>query len=141
MAINFSHLTNSLTISATGMKSQEERMSVIAQNIANAHVRGDSPGGNPYQRKMTLFKSVLDRKRDIEYLGANKVVTDPRPFKFVFDPSHPAANEKGYVKESNVDKIVELADMKEANRAHEANTKVFQTVLNMIQNLNSILKI
>jgi flagellar basal-body rod protein FlgC len=135
-----SSLEKALYIVASGIKAQDDRMLVIAQNIANAHVRPTEAGANPYQRKIIKFSTYYDQDLQTERLGASTISSDLSAFRKVFDPSDPAADKKGYVLEANVNPIIEMSDMREANRAHEANVRVFERTLSMMQNVSSLLK-
>ena len=135
-----SALTKTLYVASAGIKSQDDRMLVVAQNIANAHVRPSEEGKLPYQRKIIKFQSYFDETLQIEKVGPSKIEKDNAPFRKVFDPTDPAANKKGYVLESNVNPIIEISDMREANRAHEANVRAFEKTLHMMQNVINLLK-
>ena len=108
--------------SAAGMKAQGERMKVIAQNIANSSSTGQTPGAEPYRRKMIIFKNKTDKKTGYNVVQVEKIQNDKKAaFGKKFDPSHPAANADGYVLLPNVEPQLENVDMKEAQRGYEAN--------------------
>jgi len=112
-------------VAASALRAQQSRMRVIAENIANANSTSPVAGGDPYRRQMPVFQA-----RDLN--GSTGVVlADVRPdrsdFKLEYDPSHPAANAEGYVRRPNVDTLVEAMDMREAQRAYEANLNVIET--------------
>jgi flagellar basal-body rod protein FlgC len=119
-------LESALSIAASGMRAQGVRLKVVAQNIANASSTSDRTGGEPYRRKIVTFANVLDRELDAKLVEIKKIKEDPSQFNLVYDPSHPAANDKGFVQMPNVNALVEMMDMREAQRSYEAN-------LNMIE--------
>ena len=115
-------LLDAMAISASGMKAQGTRIRVITENVANANTTGDTPGADPYRRQTITFKNEMDKQ-----LGHNKVMvddigTDDRTdFKLKYMPDHPAADDKGYVKMPNVETMIEVMDIREAQRSYEAN--------------------
>jgi flagellar basal-body rod protein FlgC len=124
------NLFEALRISASGLTAEQLRMDVIANNIANATAtRG--PGGLPYRRQQVVFESMLRAARrggvrGEERLGgvrAADIVRDPSPFQQVYDPSHPDADTRGYVRMPNVQLPLEMVDLITAARAFEANAK------------------
>jgi flagellar basal-body rod protein FlgC len=116
----------SLIIAAAGMKAQGDRLRVIAENLANKDSAPKTADGDPYRRKVVTFKNVLDRATNANLVKVDRVRTDDSDFPLKHDPSNPAANADGYVKLPNVNTLVELMDMREAQRSYEAN-------LNMIE--------
>ncbi len=131
---------DSLKISAAGMKAQATRLRTIAENIANANSTADTPGGDPYRRKISTFRAVLDRALGLELVQANKPVLDQSPFEMRHDPNNPAADEKGYVKMPNVKTLIEIADMREAERSYNANLKVIEASRSMLQRALDLLR-
>lgn len=113
-------------IAASGLQAQSTRMRVVAENLANAESTGSTPGADPYRRKLVSFDSALDRASGVSLVAVKRVSADQRPFRMSYDPSHPAADEKGFVKLPNVDSLVELADMKEANRSYQASLQIWR---------------
>ena len=114
-----------MAVAASALKAQSSRMRIIAENIANAESTARTPGGDPYRRQVPVFEA-----RNVD--GATGVaLAEVRPddgdFKLEYDPSHPAANADGYVLRPNVDTLVESMDMREAQRAYEANLNVIET--------------
>lgn len=121
-------LDSALAHSAAGIKTQSARMKVIAENIANADSTGTTPGAEPYRRKLISFSPVLDKKTGAQLVSVDKISRDKKtPFQAKFDPSHPAANEEGYVLLPNVKTSIEMLDMKEAERTYEANLRAIET--------------
>ena len=133
------NLLNALSIAASGMKAQGTRMRVISENIANSESTSQTPGGEPYRRKVLTFKDMLDRATGADMVQANKVMPDASDFSLKYDPSHPAANADGYVLMPNVNPLIEMADMREAERSYEANLSVIQSTKTMLSHTLSLL--
>ncbi|MEH6401961.1 MAG: flagellar basal body rod protein FlgC [Sneathiella sp.] len=133
-------LLKSMAISASGMKAQGERMRVISENLANKDSVGRTANEDPYRRKMVTFKNVLDKSTDARQVIVDKVIEDKTAFGLKFDPSHPAANEDGYVKVPNVNALVEMMDMKETQRSYQANLGVIDASKKMIMQTLDILR-
>ena len=128
-----SELYNAITLSTHGMKAQSTRIRVISENIANAETAAATPNENPYTRKTITFKNVLDRSIDANTVEVSKIRDDTRrPYPVKFMPDHPGADASGYVKTPNVDSLVEMMDMKEAQRSYEANLGVMDQSRSMI---------
>jgi len=125
-------LDRALSISAAGMAAQSTRLRVVAENIANRDSTGQSPGAEPYRRKTVSFTSRLDRSLGAETLRVARIGKDQRDFPERFEPGHPAADARGYVKTPNVDSLVENMDMREANRSYSANLAVLETTRGML---------
>ncbi|HTR14358.1 MAG TPA: flagellar basal body rod protein FlgC [Roseiarcus sp.] len=125
-------LQTSLRIAASGLEAQSTRLRVVSENIANAQSTGASPGADPYARKTVSFDSELDRATGVNLVQVKSISVDRTPFKIERDPGNPAADEKGIVKMPNVDVLVELADMREANRSYEANLQVAKQAADML---------
>jgi flagellar basal-body rod protein FlgC len=126
-------LMESLMISAAGMRAQGQRLRVVAENLANADSVAEVPGGDPYRRKTISFKNQLDRELGMETVQVQKVGEDPSDFRMKYDPGNPAADGKGYVKLPNVNSLIEMSDMREAQRSYEANLKAIEVARNMLQ--------
>lgn len=117
-----SDMWNTMMVSAYGMKAQGERTRIIAENIANANTAALTPEGDPYTRKVITFKNMMDREYGTELVKVEDIKGDTRneyPLKFM--PDHPGANEAGYVRMPNVNTMIEMNDMREAQRSYEAN--------------------
>ena len=126
-------LMESLMISAAGMRAQGQRLRVVAENLANADSVAEVPGGDPYRRKTISFKNQLDRELGLETVQVGKVGEDPSDFRMKYDPGNPAADAKGYVKLPNVNSLIEMSDMREAQRSYEANLKAIEVARSMLQ--------
>ena len=126
-------LMESLMISAAGMRAQGQRLRVVAENLANADSVSEVPGGDPYRRKTISFKNQLDRELGMETVQVSKVGEDPSDFRTKYDPGNPAADPKGYVKLPNVNSLIEMTDMREAQRSYEANLRAIEVARSMLQ--------
>ena len=133
-------LYDSMYISASGMRAQGDRLRVIAENIANAESVGETDGKDPYRRKVIAFKNFLDRDLQADLVKVAKVSTDPSEFRKRYEPGHPAADADGYVSYPNVNPLVEMTDMREAQRSYEANLKVIETSRAMLARAIDLLR-
>ena len=118
---------SSLKIAASGLEAQSARMRVIAENLANADSAAKSPGAEPYRRRIPTLSAMFDRELDAYNVKVGRVALDQSQFKTRYEPGHPAANEQGFVQYPNVDSLIELADMREAQRTYEANLNVVRS--------------
>jgi flagellar basal-body rod protein FlgC len=114
-----------MAVAASALKAQQGRMRVIAENLANANSTARTAGGDPYRRQVPVFQPT--KVNGAEGVRMARVDPDQKDFKTEYDPGNPAADAKGYVKLPNVDSLVEALDMKEAQRAYEANLNVIET--------------
>ena len=130
----------SMAIAASGLRAQTSRMRVISENIANADSTAQRPGGDPYRRKIPTFRSEIDRALDANVIGMGRVRADPTDFRTKYEPGHPSADANGYVKYPNVNSLVEMNDMREAQRSYEANLNVIGATRRMIQRTIDILR-
>lgn len=135
-----SDLVKSMYIAASGMKAQSDRLRIVSENIANAESVGTRPGEAPYRRKVLTFKNVMDRKMETELVKTGKYGYDDSQFIKKYEPSHPAADEEGYVQYPNVNAMVEMMDMREARRGYEANLNVIETSKGMISQTINMLR-
>lgn len=117
-------LTDIFAISGSALKAQDQRMKVIAENIANASTTPNAPGQKPYQRQIVTFKNEFDKALGAYKVGVTGVRNDNSDFIRKYDPSHPAADAQGYVLTPNVNPLVETMDMSEASRSYQANLDV-----------------
>lgn len=125
-------LISAMKTSASGLAAQSMRLRIISENLANAQSTGSTPGSDPFRRKTITFGAELDRLSGATLIGVKAVQGDESPFKLEFDPGNPAANSAGYVKMPNVNLILEMADMREANRSYESNLQVIKQSREMI---------
>jgi flagellar basal-body rod protein FlgC len=117
-------LLNAMTISSSGMKAQGARIRVISQNLANSGTAANTPNEDPYARQVVTFKNVLDKTlgNGATTVAVKTVEVDRKtPFPTRYMPDHPGADANGYVKMPNVTSLIEMADMREAQRSYEAN--------------------
>ena len=114
-------LIASMKVAASGLEAQSTRLRIVSENIANSRSTGDTPGADPYRRKTITFVAELDRSVGASLVEVDRLAEDESNFTAEFDPGNPAADEKGMVKIPNVNVLVEMADMREANRSYEAN--------------------
>jgi flagellar basal-body rod protein FlgC len=130
----------SMGIAASGLRAQAGRMRVLSENIANADSTAAAAGGDPYRRKIPTFTSELDRNLQARTLKMGRISQDQSEFRFKYDPSHPAADANGNVKLPNVNALVEMTDLREAQRSYEANLNVVTATRRMIQRTLDILR-
>ena len=125
-------------IAASALRAQQARMRIIAENLANSNSTSRTPGGDPYRRQIPVFQPT----KVAGALGVTmaRVQADPTEFKSNYEPGNPAADKQGYVKEPNVDPLIEALDMKEAQRAYEANLNVIETMRSMDSRTLDLLK-
>jgi len=126
-------LLRTLRISAAGMKTQGTRLRVISENIANVDSLPTAPGMQPYRRKVVTFRNELDRAIGVDTVRVDRIRTDQSEFSRRYDPSHPAAGPDGYVQAPNINSLVEMTDMREAQRSYEANLGVIKASKSMLQ--------
>lgn len=131
---------NSLKIAATGLHAQSARMRVIAENMANASSAAKEPGADPYRRRVPTFKAVYDRELSAQKVEIGRVAYDQSDFQSRYEPGHPAADERGYVLYPNVNTLIEMVDMREAQRTYEANLNVVSVTRQMLGGTLDILK-
>lgn len=130
----------SIAIAASGLRAQAGRIRVISENVANAESTAQTPGGNPYRRRVPTFRAEMDRALDARVVAAGPVRTDQSDFPTKHEPGHPAADAAGNVKYPNVNPLIEMTDMRDAQRSYEANVNVIGSTRTMIQRTLDILK-
>ncbi|MEA2991321.1 MAG: flagellar basal-body rod protein FlgC [Alphaproteobacteria bacterium] len=130
----------SISIAASGLRAQAGRMRILSENIANADSTASAPNGDPYRRKIPTFRSEMDRALDARVVELGRVTTDQTAFRSKYEPGHPAADANGNVKYPNVNSLIEMTDMREAQRSYEANINVIGATRRMIQRTLEILK-
>ena len=126
-----SELSNAMQSAASGMRSQATRMRIIAENLANANSTGGAPGTDPYRRQIPLFANMVDRETGASLVDVKRVAKDMSDFGLRYDPHHPAADDKGYIQLPNVNGLIEMMDMREAQRSYEANLNTMTTTRRM----------
>lgn len=120
-------IIKTMRISSAGMRVQGERLRVISQNIANADALPQDTTGKPYRRQVVTFKNELDKSLGLKTVRVDKVQPDKSDFGKRYEPSHPAADPDGYVQTPNVNTLIEMTDMREAQRSYEANLNAIKT--------------
>ena len=126
------YLTSAIKVAASGLGAESTRLRVVSENIANSNATSNIPGGDPYTRKLVNFGSELDRASHASMVTVDSVDRDTSEFRVEFDPSHPAADSAGYVKMPNVNPLIEMADMRDANRSYQANLQVLKQARDLI---------
>jgi flagellar basal-body rod protein FlgC len=133
-------LNTSMIVAASGMRAQSTRMRIIAENIDNANSTAQTPGADPYRRKVATVKSDFDRELNATLVKPGKPVSDMTEFRMQFDPGNPAADTKGYVKLPNVSSLIEVMDMREAQRSYEADISVMEASKSMLARTVDLLR-
>ena len=133
-------LIKSIAVAASGLRSQSGRMRIISENIANADSGPERAGAEPYRRKVPTFQRHMDRTLDAQLVALGKVQRDPSAFKTKHEPGNPAADANGNVQMPNVNSLVEMVDMREAQRSYEANLNVIETARSMDMRTLDIIK-
>ena len=133
-------LFSALSAASTGLRAQTVRIRVAAENVANANSTSEVPGGDPYRRRMPVFREMLDRETGALGVQVARTVDDQSEFSVTYDPDHPAADENGYVKLPNVKTLIEMADIREAQRTYEANLNIVESSRAMINRALDLLR-
>jgi flagellar basal-body rod protein FlgC len=133
-------LSKSMAVAASGMRAQTDRMKTISENIANANSTSPIKGGDPYRRKIATVKSNFDHELEANLVAAGKPIPDKSDFRSQYDPGNPNADAQGYVKLPNVDSLVEIMDMREAQRGYEADLSVMESTKQMLVKTIDLLK-
>lgn len=133
-------LTDALQISAAGMKVQGVRVRIIAENLANTDSLAQTPDGDPYRRKIITFENVLDRELGIHKVDVKDIGYDISEFGRRYEPGHPAADVDGYVQTTNVNSLIEMMDMRQAQRSYEANLNVITMTKTILKRTIDVLR-
>jgi len=132
--------STSMLIVASGMRAQSTRMRTIAENIANANSTSPTAGGSPYRRKVATVTSQFDRDLGATMVQSGKPIDDMSEFRSQYDPGNPAADKQGYVKLPNVNPLIEVMDMREAQKSYEADLTVMDATKSMLSRTVDLLK-
>lgn len=134
-----SEIDSALAAAASGMRAQTLRMRIAAENVANANSTGDTPDAEPFRRRIPLLESTSlgDGVTGVRVIGA---APDQSAFRREYNPSHPAADDQGYVRLPNVDTLVEMMDLREASRAYEANLNMIDAARAMTSRALDLLR-
>ena len=130
----------SMAVAASGLRTQSDRMKIIAENIANANSTSVTPGGDPYRRKIATQTASFDRELGASMVESGKPIEDKSEFRTQYDPGNPNADKQGYIKLPNVDPLIEIMDMKEAQRSYEADLTIMDTTKQMLSRAVDLLK-
>ena len=130
----------SIAIAASGLRAQAGRMRIIAENLDNADSTAQTPGTDPYRRKIPTFVSEMDRALGANLVTLGRIKPDSSDFQLKYQPGHPSADANGNVKYPNVNSLVEMTDMREAQRSYEANVNIISSTRRMLQRTIDILK-
>lgn len=137
-------MANNLSVSAdiavSGMKAQAERLRIISENMANSDSVGTRPGEDPYRRQVVSFKNYVDKETGAQMVKVDKVMKDWSQFEKKYAPNSPLADVDGYVSLPNVNPLIEMMDMKEAQRSYDANLNMMKTARDMNSKVLDILK-
>ncbi|MEO1089028.1 MAG: flagellar basal body rod protein FlgC [Pseudomonadota bacterium] len=133
-------LEDAVAIASAGMKVQGVRVRLASENLANASSTAAEPGGDPYRRKTVSFRESLDRARDLRLVDVARYDVDHTAFERRYDPAHPAADDTGYVLMPNVRPLVELMDMREAQRSYEANLNAISMTRRLVRQTLDLLR-
>ena len=125
-------LAAALRISGSGMQAQSTRMRVVSENLANAQSTGRTPGSDPYRRKTVTFAEEMDRAFGTPEVVVKDIGADRSPFTVQHDPGNPAADADGNVKMPNVNVLIELSDLRQANRSYSANVEAITQARSML---------
>lgn len=133
-------LDNAMRISAAGMRAQGTRIRVVAENVANSGSTAATPDGLPYRRKVVTFANELDRAIGVDTVRIKRIGYDNGDFQRRYEPGHPSADSSGYVLYPNVNSLVEVMDMREAQRSYEANLNVIDSSKQMVMRTIDLLR-
>jgi flagellar basal-body rod protein FlgC len=131
---------DALKTAASAMTAQTLRLRTISENIANANSTAETAGADPYRRKLVTFKNMLDRETGASVVKVDKIVPDAAPFETKYLPGHPAADANGYVRMPNVNPLIEMGDLREAQRSYQANVDVIDATNTMISRAIDMLR-
>lgn len=135
-----SELNKAMHIAASGMLAQNVRVRVISQNIANADSLGTAPGAAPYQRQTVSFRNEFDRALGTNRVRVADIGVDKTPFGSRHEPGHPAADANGMIQLPNVKTMLEMVDLRAAQRSYQANLRVVDVARTMVSRTLEILQ-
>jgi flagellar basal-body rod protein FlgC len=129
-----------LYVAAAGLRAQSGRMRIIAENLANADSTAPTPGGEPYRRRVATMQSDFDRALGANVVRLGEPLPDGAEFRSRYDPGNPLADAQGQVKLPNVNALVEMMDMRDAQRSYEANLQVMESARAMLMRTVDLLR-
>ena len=132
--------TTSLYVAAAGLRAQSGRMRIIAENLANADSTSPQANGDPYRRRIATMQSEFDRELGANVVRLGNPVPDGTEFRMQYDPGNPLANKEGYVRLPNVNALIEMMDMRDAQRSYEANLQVMEGARAMLMRTVDLLR-
>ena len=133
-------LAQAMQVAAAGMKVQGARLRLVAQNLANAESTALAPNGEPYRRQTITFANQLDRELGVERVRVARLGVDRSALPLRYAPGHPAADADGYVLMPNVNPLLEMMDLREAQRSFEANLNALTLARSMVQRTLDLLR-
>ncbi len=133
-------LAASLKVAGAGLAAQSTRLRIVAENMANAQSTAKTRGADPYTRKTISFANELDRAAGLRLVRVGGIGVDHAPFNIEHDPGNPAADANGDVKRPNVNLLVEMGDMREANRGYEADLQIMKQSRDLLSMTIDLLK-
>ena len=133
-------LSKAMQVAASGLRAQGNRLKVVAENLANADTVVGADGFDPYRRKVVTFKTQLDRATGADVVKVNPLAYDASDFRIEYNPTHPKADPDGYVKMPNVNSLIEVMDMREAQRSYEANVTMIEGSRSLLQRTIDLLR-
>ena len=133
-------LMKSMKIATAGMRAQGTRLKIISENIANADSLSPVAGGDPYRRKVVTFENTLNRELGTDLVRVKNIDVDTSDFRKNYQPGHPAADKDGYVRLPNVNALVEMMDMREAQRSYEANLRIVDVSKHLVSRTVDLLR-
>lgn len=129
-----------IATASSALRAQGERMRAVSENVANSFSTGASPGEDPYRRKIVSFEAGMDEETQAAIVQIGDITHDQSAFNLKYEPSHPAADENGFVKYPNVNPLIEMSNMREASRSYEANLTMLNNAREMRSALIDLLK-
>ena len=135
-----SELHKAMHIAASGMLAQNVRVRVISQNIANSDSLATKPGELPYRRQTVSFRNELNRALGTNTVKVHEIGVDKSAFGSRLDPGLPASDENGYVQLPNVKRMIEMVDLRAAQRSYQANLRVVDIARTMVSRTLELLK-
>src|SRR5437868_306422 len=133
-------LINAMNIAASGMRAQSTRLRVVSENLANADTQIGADGVNPYRRRLVNFKNELDRASGARMVRVGEISLDRSDYRMDYNPTHPGADPDGYVRLPNVNSLIEMMDMREAQRSYDANVTMVENSRSMLQRTVDMLR-